>query len=173
MVYQVINKILEQGDIGCSAAEAHGMATGMLCVNEKARGEAWMAELLNDAEPLSDEYKDLLARLFDETARLMSNNEFEFDLLLPADEVALSFRIEALKNWCHGFLFGVGAVYSNQECSRDASEILKDIAEFTKLETDAEGEEDENAFMEVTEYLRSAVLLLRDELVNNTRNTLH
>ena len=53
----------------------------------------------------------------------------------------------------------------------DVGEILKDIMEFTKLDAEAEGEEDERAFMEITEYLRSAVLLLRDEFASNQNNT--
>ena len=54
--------------------------------------------------------------------------------------------------------------------SRDAQDILKDITEFTKLDTNTEDEdeEDEVALMELIEYLRSAVLLLRDELQPNT-----
>ena len=51
-----------------------------------------------------------------------------------------------------------------QTWPKDVREILKDITEFTKLDANAEGEEDERALVEITEYLRSAVLLLRDEL---------
>ena len=49
-------------------------------------------------------------------------------------------------------------------------EILRDIAEFTKLDTDVEDENDENDFVEITEYLRPAVLLLRDELTQSGNN---
>jgi uncharacterized protein YgfB (UPF0149 family) len=56
--------------------------------------------------------------------------------------------------------------------SKEAREILKDIAEFTKLDVDAKGEEDEQAFMEITEYLRSAVLLLRDELGSSSEENI-
>ena len=49
--------------------------------------------------------------------------------------------------------------------SIQTQEILKDVAEITKLDTDIELEDDdaENDFMELTEYLRAAVLALRDE----------
>ncbi|MDP3931048.1 MAG: UPF0149 family protein, partial [Methylococcaceae bacterium] len=75
--------------------------------------------------------------------------------------------------WCIGFLAGVGFANPKSNWPGDVTEILKDIVEITKLETeDVAGEDDENALMEVTEFLRSAVLLLRDELsVGN--NTLH
>jgi len=59
---------------------------------------------------------------------------------------------------------GIGFTHATAELSREAREILKDMIEFTKLDTKAEGEEDESDFMEITEYMRSAVLLLRSEL---------
>jgi len=173
MVYQVINNIFESSKVGCTAAEAHGMAAGMLCVNDRAQSLAWLNELFQDLEPLPDDQQALLSRLFDETARLISGDEFEFDVLLPSEETALTVRIEALKSWCQGFLFGVGAVVNNPQFSSEAAEILKDITEFTRLDSDADGEEDENAFVEVTEYLRSAVLLLHEELSSQSSETLH
>jgi hypothetical protein len=164
MAYKTCNAIIVQSDTELSAAEAHGMATGMLCVNEQAESAAWLAELLHNANPVIDEDKNLLARLFEETRRLLASDEFEFDLFLPEEDTSLAEQIDALKSWCRGFLFGVGSSAAVSNWSKDVREILKDITEFTKLDANAEGEEDERALMEITEYLRSAVLLLRDEL---------
>jgi hypothetical protein len=164
MAYKTCNAIIVQSDTDLSAAEAHGMATGMLCVNEQAESSAWLAELLHNASPVIDEDKNLLFRLFEETRRLLGSDEFEFDLFLPEDDVSLSEQVEALTSWCRGFLFGVGSGASASTWTKDVREIMKDITEFTKLDANAEGEEDERALVEITEYLRSAVLLLRDEL---------
>ena len=164
MAYKTCNAIIVQCDTDLSAAEAHGMATGMLCVNEQAESAAWLAELLHNASPVIDGDKNLLFRLFEETRRLLGSDEFEFDLFLPEDDVSLSEQVEALTSWCRGFLFGVGSGASASTWSKDVREIMKDITEFTKLDANAEGEEDERALVEITEYLRSAVLLLRDEL---------
>jgi uncharacterized protein len=172
MTYETYNAIVVQSDAELSAAEAHGMAAGMLCVNEHTKSAQWLGELLHHAAPVIDEDEVLLAQLFEETRRLMASEEFEFDLFLPDEEALLSERVEALKNWCRGFMFGAGA--GSDAASNwpdDAREILKDISEFTRLDTEAEGEEDENALMEITEYLRSAVLLLRDELSSNNGGT--
>lgn len=168
MAYKTCNAIIVQSDTDLSAAEAHGMATGMLCVNEQAESSAWLAELLHNASPVIDEDKNLLFRLFEETRRLLGSDEFEFDLFLPEDDASLIEQVEALKNWCRGFLFGVGSSTAVSNWPKDVREILKDIAEFTKLDANVEGEEDERAFVEITEYLRSAVLLLRDELDNSS-----
>jgi yecA family protein len=164
MAYNACNAIIVQIDAEFSAAEAHGMATGMLCANEQTASASWLAELLHNVSPVNDEDKNLLVRLFEETRRLLTSDEFEFDLLLPEDDTSLIKRVEALKNWCRGFLFGVGSGCSASNWTKDVREIMKDITEFTKLDVNAEGEEDERALVEITEYLRSAILLLRDEL---------
>ena len=164
MAYNACNAIIIQSDDELSAAEAHGLATGMLCVDDQTDSSYWLTELLHNASPVSDEDKNLLVRLFEETRRLLASDEFEFDLFLPEDDASLAGQVIALSSWCRGFLFGVGSVAKATNWSKEARDILKDIAEFTKLDTDVEGEEDERAFVEVTEFLRSAVLLLRDEL---------
>ena len=180
MTYSIINAIVVKGDAGLSAtapgvalppasmqssaAQAHGMATGMLCANEQTQSADWLTELFLDATPVANEEKATLAYLFEETQRLLASDDFEFSLLLPGDEALLSEQVEALTYWCQGFLLGLGVTYAVSDLSREASEILKDIVEFTKLDTEAEGEEDESDFMEITEYIKSAVLLLRSEL---------
>ncbi|TAN67077.1 MAG: YecA family protein [Methylobacter sp.] len=166
MTYSIINTIVVQGDAELSAAHAHGMATGMLCANEQAQSAEWLTELFLHATPVADKDRATLAYLFEETQNLLVSDEFEFDLLLPGDEALLSEQVEALTHWCQGFLLGVGFTHTASEQSREVTEILKDIVEFTKLDTEAEGEEDESDFMEITEYMRSAVLLLRSELNN-------
>jgi yecA family protein len=166
MAYQVINEIVVQSDAELSAAEAHGMATGMLCGDEQAQSDAWLAELFRDASPVTDEGRTILAHLFEGTKSLLASEDFEFDLLLPGDDALLSERIGALTHWCKGFLLGIGFAHAASDLPRDVTEILKDIAEFTKLDTEAEGEEDEGDFMEIAEYIRSAVLLLKSEFNN-------
>ena len=188
MTYQIINAILVENAVELSAAQAHGIATGMLCVNEQAGSSAWLAELFGETAMSADErvtdmdgffspgtagiYQDeqplpgaALVYLFDRTQHLLGSDEFEFDLFLPDDDTLLSERLEALTEWCRGYLLGVSFTDTAAEWSKEVREILKDIIEFTKLDTEAEGEEDENNFMEITEYIRTAVLLLRGNLI--------
>jgi yecA family protein len=170
MAYPIINAILVENQADSCAAEAHGMATGLLCANEKTDSQYWLDELLPNDSPISDEQESLLIRLFEETRRLLTGDDFEFDLFLPDDNTLITEKISALSRWCQGFLFGVGYMWSKPDFSKEANEILKDIAEFTKLDTEDENENEENelALMELTEYLRTAVLLLRAELNQQT-----
>jgi len=160
MVYQTINAAAVQANPQLSAAELHGMATGMLCGNANARSADWLAEVLVGAV-LPDDRRQLLERLFEESRRLLAGDDFEFDLLLPDDETDLEERVTALKSWCQGFLYGVGMAAKEQGLDPEMREIIHDIGEFTKLDSEAEGEEDEQAYMEITEYLRAAVLMVR------------
>lgn len=165
---------MQQFQPDLTAAEAHGIATGMLCANHSAKPVFWLAELLPENVVMNEESKQVLTHFFEETRRVMLDDDFEFEPFLPSDsDTLLNEQIEALKNWCQGFLFGVGSTVQSTDFSPSALEILKDIAEFTRLDTEAEGEEDEAAFMEINEYLRAAVILLKYELVNQLPTTLH
>lgn len=170
MAYPIINAILVKTAADFSAAEAHGMATGLLCANDETDSHYWLNELLHNSPTIADEQQQLLIKLFEETRRLLAGDEFEFDLFLPDDNTPLNEQIIALRSWCQGFLFGIGTASTKSNYSKDAVDILKDITEFTKLDADAddEHEEDSVALMELTEYLRTAVLLLRDELSHTT-----
>ena len=170
MAYNACNAIILEFDPELSAAEAHGMATGMLCINEHADSASWLNELKANSTDLANNNDAILVRLFDETQRLLNSDDYEYDLFLPDDDHDLSTQTEALKNWCRGFLYSIGSISSSTSYSENVLEILKDISEFTKLDTQVEDEEDEAAFVELTEYLRSAVFLLKAELIPNSNN---
>lgn len=173
MTYRIINTICVQCDVALSAAEIHGVATGLLCLNEHMESDRWLSEVFGHARPLSEADEQLLIRLYEETARLLASDQFEFELFLPDDNTMLTEQVAALISWCQGFLYGVGSASAESDWTGDAGEIIKDITEFTKLDVAAEGEDDEAAFMEITEYLKSAVLLLRDELNASGTRVIH
>ncbi len=170
MAYQIVNTIFEQQNAGLGASEAHGIAVGMLCVDIRSEAANWLNELFENEISLTTEDKTILLELFEQTRKLLDaeDEQFAFDLFLPSEDEDLSEQVEALRCWCQGFLFGVGYAQSTVDWPDECSEIMRDIVEFTKLESDVSGEEDENAYMEIHEYLRSAVLMLRDMLMGNS-----
>ena len=173
MVYQLLDAIFTRHGAGLSAAEAHGIAAGMLCNNIRADWDDWLNELFSDEIFLTEEERNDLTALFEQTRALLDpkDEQFDFDLLLPDDDEELSEQVEALRNWCQGYLFGVGYARSVSVWPGECGEIMRDIVEFTKVDADAAGEENENAFMEIHEYLRSAVLLIRDQLTEDDENS--
>lgn len=173
MTYQHIDSFFRHHDKVNSAAEAHGLASGMLCVNGKTQSSVWIKQLFEEDAEIGSERSRILAQLFEETRESLESDDYDFEPFLPTDEAPLSEQVMALSDWCQGFLFGFGALHQASAESDQAKEILRDLIEFTKLDPGAAGEEDEVAFMEVTEYLRTAVLLLRAEFGSNERGKIH
>ncbi|WAR45367.1 UPF0149 family protein [Methylomonas rapida] len=174
-MYQAVNAILEKHDADVGAAEAHGVAVGMLCVEVKADAANWLHQLFADEHALPDDDKSLLLNLFERTRDLLEpeTEEFAFDLFLPDDDEPLNEQVEALRSWCEGFLFGVGYAQSNADWPGDSAEVMRDIVELTKIDSDVEGEEDEAALLEIHEYLRAAVLTVRDLFSEDKNAQLH
>ncbi|MCK5728614.1 MAG: UPF0149 family protein [Methylococcales bacterium] len=169
MSYQILNDIFQNYKADSSVAEAHGIATAMLCTNNKGESFEWLNTIFDENTQINAEDRGLLVNLFEQTRSLLDPDDsmFEFDLFLP-DENDLPSQIDALIMWCQGFLWGMGCAQKQADWQDQTKEILRDMIEFTKLESAVENEDDdaENAFMEIHEYLRSAVLIIRDE--NNT-----
>lgn len=167
--YAEIESLLETHDADVDAAEAQGIATGMLCLDDRSMADVWINTLFQHAPNLSTAEHDLLIQLHKQTHAALIADTFEFDLLLPDDEVMLSIQLTALCNWCRGFLFGIGSGSSatNATWPGDSGEIIKDIIEMTKLDTQTFAEGDEQDLMEIHEYLRAAVMLFRDDLRSN------
>lgn len=166
MTYQIVNTIITNIEPAVTATEAHGMATGMLCIDSRADAMTWLNEVFQDAMGLLEEEKITLISLFEQTQELLTGDEFQFDLFIPDDAFSLKDQTEGLRNWCKGFLFGVGYSTTKAKWPGETEEILKDIVEFSKVDIDIDEEdadENENDLTEIHEYLRAAVMLFRTE----------
>ena len=64
----------------------------------------------------------------------------------------------------------MGYSRSSSDWPGETGEIMKDIVEFTKLdaEVDEEMDEDEAALVEIQEYLRVAVIMVRDQFIEES-----
>lgn len=175
-MYQTINNILEQENLDSSAAEAHGIAVGMLILESKATASIWLDVLGIDPQKNAS-YQNTLVDLFENTRLALYNefNEFAFDLFLPDDEEPLSEQIESLKFWCVGFLSGLGITNPSINFSTEISEIITDIIEISKIDSNIteEKEEDANELMEIHEYLRAVIFTIRDYFVETTIEQIH
>ena len=166
MPYNIITDLLEKHHETTNVAEIHGIATGMLCSDNETTAVQWLETSLTDRQLLTDQETSLLKSIFEQTQRLLADDSFRFDLLLPDDEESLAQRLEALRNWSLGFLLGIGySSQSTEQWSTDSQEVLKDIIEISKCESDIEdNEQSETDYMEVCEYLRAVIFTLKDNL---------
>ena len=167
-------------DAALGAIESHGALCGMLCAQGATEASQWMLHVLGEHEQSSTALQKagkLLLQMHQVTVEQMNGVEAEFDLMLPDDDEELEARVEALGIWCQGFVFGlaIGGIKEDTELPEDSKELILDILEISRAgyvaDDEAEmavleeaDEEDEVAFMEVSEYVRVGVLLVYEEL---------
>ncbi|HEY4555337.1 MAG TPA: UPF0149 family protein, partial [Lysobacter sp.] len=106
-------------------------------------------------------------RLREATAAQLSDRSFEFELLLPESDAPLVERSGALFDWCRGFVgaFGLAAGQATT-LSDESREALADLAKLAAAQPQEDGdEEDEEALVEIEEFVRVAALLLHGDCV--------
>jgi hypothetical protein len=88
----------------------------------------------------------------------------DFRPLLPTDDRPLAERTRCLASWVSGFLAGFGAGSTRVE-GTDSTEALRLLEQIARagIDPEADDEEQEQAFSELSEFVRVAALLLREE----------
>lgn len=165
MNYQSVNDILQQLAVGIDASEAHGMATGMLSIAKDADPVNWLQGVLLENVDQQTSANKVLLDCFEETRSHLDAGflEFDFDLLLPDDDEPCSEQAAALGLWCEGYLVGVGYSHANIPWPSQLEEIMRDMIELTKIDCDDHDAHDaENDLMQIREYVRAAVFMVRD-----------
>ncbi len=160
---------LAQEHMIISAAELHGMVTGLLASGQRAAGSEWLpvlADLANDGEDFSVGMKGRIDELGKTIRTDLGCPELSFQPLLPSDDEPIGDRIIALTEWAQCFLVGFGVNQQNlQKASADLREGIQDLAEIAQLSPDAVADEDsERSFYEVAEYVRITAIMCFGEL---------
>ena len=142
----------------------------------------WVSHVLGEQEQGNVVLKEtlvLLNTLYQITLVQLNDSNCDFQIFLPDDDEDLRERVEALTAWCQGFVYGlaVGGLSDTKDLPEDTKELVKDIIEISKAEADSEAnptEEDEQAYVEIVEYLRTGTLLISEELQPlQTAQTIH
>jgi len=157
--------------LGVDASELHGSLCGWLA-GGGADDAGWLRRvLLVDAVETPDE-DHVFERLRRATAEQFEDPEFGLELLIPDAEASLFLRSGALFEWCRGFVGAFGlAAGSDPPLSEEGREALTDLARLAAARAEEEGdEEDEEAFTEIEEYVRVAVMLLHGDCVLGPRH---
>jgi yecA family protein len=170
--YQALTHALDKLDTGVMPSEVHGTLCGLLCANTGAEPDMWQQALWPNqpnGDLLAAEANEVFKQTHDITRIQLNDPNCEFQMLLPDDDDSLEQRVQALGDWCQGYLIGLslGGIKDFAPLPEDAREIAKDMLEIARAGTsyDLEGsEEDENAYAELVEYLRVGVLLINEEL---------
>lgn len=162
---------MQRSGLAQSPAEAHGFALGLLLAGVPGPLAVWQREWYSAFDPadvLAGECRALLDRLFASVLAGDRDTTMQFALLLPPDIKVDSGRLSALRDWCQGFLFGLGlgGEAVTARLSAQARGLLNDFAEITRIDTsDADNSpENQSALIEIEEYVRMGVMLIRDDL---------
>jgi len=172
---EVLDEALFKVNAMMGAAEAHGVLCGMLCARGAIELSEWIGHVLGGQEEgnvLLHDTVHQLSELHQVTMETVNDISGSFYMLLPDDDEDLIGRTDALANWCQGFVYGLAAGGINQDSKLpgDTQEILLDFIEISRAghesvdEAPIVTEDDEIAFVEVVEYVRTGVMLINEEL---------
>lgn len=168
-----LDKALMNVDAIMGAAESHGALCGMLCARGSADLSEWVDHVLGEQEQgnvFLQEVVRQMSELHRYTLEQINDIENSFNLLLPDDDSDLVERTEALAEWCQGFIYGLaaGGINENSELPEDTRELLEDFIEISRAGFESDGgetsEDDELAYTEILEYVRTGTLLINEEL---------
>jgi len=152
--------------LAASPFELHGGLCGWLAGGGASVRE-WPAKVLADDALPTPAANGALDELRLASAAQLADRSFDFALLLPEADASLAERSGALFEWCRGFLGGFGlSAGSRPKLSEEGAEALGDLAKLAAAQAQTDGdEEDEEALVEIEEFVRVAVLLLHGDCV--------
>jgi len=174
VTFTEIAQLLRSAGSAIPTAEGHGCLSGALCMSADYSLDRWLAEIVpaedeTETGRVADDVRQPLSLLFADTLSALRGDAMEFEPLLPDDDVPLEQRTLALSQWCQGFLYGFGSVRKvrAEELPNSIDEVLHDLADISRAEVDVTeaGEEQEQSYSDLVEYLRAGVQLVHDELV--------
>jgi hypothetical protein len=176
--YEALAHEIDASGIMMSPGEAHGIIAGLLATSLEGDIRTQLADLFGPYGLDEEEEADLFAvlePLYRYTKSSFEQGSFEFALLLPDEESSLDDRIEAIADWCRGFIYGLteGGVTDVTQLPGDAGEVVRDLMELAEvgLDEEADIESQDRAITEIEEYIRVGVQLVFEELHAGTLST--
>lgn len=162
--------IIQNNLKGYSAAECHGFLAAIISADPDNFHTRFMSEIRSFTEEDADEH--LLLELSRITIAQLSSPDFNFQLLLPDDSESLDLRSAAVSEWCQGFIYGIAL--TRPKTTDDVNEFIADLTEFTRMDFEDEGdEEDAIALEELVEFIRMGVMLTHQNLASKIPPTFH
>ena len=174
--------MLDKLNASWEPAEAHGAFCGRACLSGAAALQDWIKDVGGDSDA-----DDLLARqsaqhlqaFAADTLLKLEAGHLAFQLLLPDDDATLDMRTASLADWCHGFMHGLSSAGGGDEGpfadaleAGEVSEIIEDFSQITGAVADTDqGNEAEQAFVELEEYVRVSVQLVYEETAGLRKST--
>lgn len=168
--YSELERALRDLGFRLDAAEYHGALCGILCAQSDTADDLGLElDPPRDADAVPAA-RELLQQLRESSLHHLNDPDSGFTPMLPDDDETLDQRVDALAQWCQGFLFGLATkpALDLNASSEELREVVADLIQISRagVEEDREADEDadENAYMELVEYVRAGVQLVFLEL---------
>jgi yecA family protein len=157
--------MLDQTEQKLHASQVHGLISGIICGGFPEES-AWQELVMG--EKLKEETSRDLDIVYQGTRQQLKDFLMQYEIILPDDDNDLPQRAEALTVWCQGFLTGLkvaGVPVIDREDS-ELSEAINDLIEIAKMnyEEVIATDEDEEAYIELVEYVRMAAIMIYTEI---------
>lgn len=167
--FSSVQAIITAEDVKIHASELHGVLSGLVCAGYPFESSDYLNlvnDLLNNGEGVPSQLRITIKLLFSQVWQSILDDSFAFNLLLPDDEDSLVERGHALGAWVQGFNLGFGLQQKNNaQLSDEVNEVLSDFTEIANLSDEIEEDETtEQAYFEISEYVRISALLCFSEL---------
>jgi uncharacterized protein YgfB (UPF0149 family) len=150
-----------------NAAEAHGVIAGIASA-APASADAGIHIVLGDADAGADtdSARRLLQDVGSYTQTRLAARDSEFELLLPDGVQPVDMRTGALADFCRGYVMGLvaGGVREFAALPGDAREVIEDFMKIAEAQAAGVGETEEQALSTLTEYVRTGVQVVYEEL---------
>ena len=172
--HDLLNDALQRCGANWTAAQTHGLLSSRLAVAGTRGVPESFEQVLEGSDPadaLRKECEDMLATLWQSTYKAFSERLSAFEPLLPDDIDSAENRSAALAHWCEGYLHGLvsgehDAALKERLAAEPLADIIKDMLQITRATVDDidTDDSDDEAYIEIVEYLRVAAQLIYEEL---------
>lgn len=181
-LYRDMDDKLRRSQWHSGASEAHGLLCGLACRGvreEQVRGYARLLRLNKEDE------LELIDGMYAIIRRELCADGFDFNLLLPDTMSSRAQRVEAMSDWCDGFLQGFlhdadedGNAAGNEfaRWPETVREAVRDVLTISRVGGDAgvgasgNGEEVDKQLAEIEEFLRVATQVIFDAIAKTSNN---
>lgn len=153
-------------------AELHGGLCGRLAAGGRLNTQEWRVlaceqmGIAPEATEGADELTTFLDTAYEVTLAALQSSDMSFRPLLPDDEYTLEQRLQSLSAWVRGFLEGMAVMASRElgEATGEVREVVEDMVAISQVaQGEDDGEEAEQQFNEIMEYVRVGALTVFTE----------
>jgi hypothetical protein len=168
--YEEFQSALQRLHSSLAASECHGLICAWLTRSSEQDGTPQLSATLfgdeTDSLVADTELARMLARLVLVSSRWLRHGNYDLRLFLPGDSLPLGNRVQALADWCRGYIMGLleAGVSDFDALPDQAAEVMRDLVAVSELNVDDGDSGTDEDLMQVEEYVRVGAQLMHETL---------